>query len=442
MERTGELSTYKKTLFLGLVSLTLGILATWFFFDKQLGVNYLLFILCVTLGALILAYVFVKQVSTEQYVLIALTLFFALMIFVRASELLTFFNFVMSALLAFITVRSCTGRSIRTFLPINYIESFFLPLSFIGPLWSTFPELFAFRKSAEDNSRSKEVARGSLMAVIAVVIFSALFASADQVFDSMLGKFFSFDETTLPRVIFTVIVTAFFIGAFGYLFKKIHAGLAPAAPGSVRSLGSIETSILLGAINLLFLVFIGFQFAYLFGGNDHVLVQGLTYADYARKGFFELVIVAILSYLIISVSEKQIVKGERGHLRSFKFLSSVLVGEIVIILISAFMRLSLYESAYGFTVIRLYSHGFMIWLALALAFLAVSIWQSGKREAFALYTFTSVLLFLFIMNVLNPDAFIAKQNIERYRVSGKKDRRKLSWTSFLRRYSIYRHPLG
>ncbi len=421
MEHGRVLSGYKKTLFLALVSLVLGTIASWFFFRQELSANYPLFLALASIAALILAHVHAKQVKLEQYIFIALTLFFSLMVFVRASELLTFCNLLMSVLCAFIATRSLAGKSIRTFYPIQYIESFFLPFLFIAPFLETFPELFAFHKTSGENSRSKEVARGILMAGIAVAVFSALFASADQVFGNMLGKFFSFDQNSLGRFIFSAIVTAFFIGAFGYIFRKVHASAPPPAPEKLRALGSVETSILFSAITILFLIFIGFQFTYLFGGNEHVLAQGLTYADYARKGFFELVVVAILSYLIISVAEKQIVKGEKGHLRSFKVLSTILVGEVVIILVSAFMRLSLYEHAYGFTTIRLYSHGFMIWLTIALLLLSVSIWRSGKREVFALYAFSSIVLFLFIMNFLNPDAFIAKRNIERYVASGKID---------------------
>lgn len=423
MEHLAETGSYRKTLLLGLVSLVLGTIASWFFFRQELSVNYPLFLALASIAALILAHVHAKQVTLEQYILIALTLFFALFVFVRASELLTLCNLLMSVPCAFIATRSLAGKSIRTFYPIQYIESFFLPFLFIGPLWSTFPELFAFRKNVAKNSMSKEIVRGSIMAGVAVVIFSALFASADDVFGDMLGKIFSFniDEETFGRVVFGSVVTLFFIGAFGFIFRKIHASSAPAALGKERTLGSLETSILFGAINLLFFVFILFQFTYLFGGNEHVLAQGLTYADYARKGFFELVVVAILSYFIISVSEKQIVKREGAHLSSFKLLSSILVGEVVIILVSAFMRLSLYEHTYGFTTIRLYSHGFMIWLSVALLLLAFTIWKSGRREVFALRVFASIVLFLFIMNLLNPDAFIAKQNIERYTLSGKID---------------------
>jgi hypothetical protein len=130
---------------------------------------------------------------------------------------------------------------------------------------------------------------------------------------------------------------------------------------------------------------------------------------------------SILAYMIISVAERQVVKAAVGHVNAFKILSTVLVLEVVAILVSAWSRLSLYEHAYGFTNIRLYSHALMVWIGVALVLLTVHIFTSGTRQTFARYTFGSIVLLLLVMNVLNPEAFIAKKNLERYQQTGKLD---------------------
>ena len=421
MENT---SSHRKILALGGVSLLLGLAYMVLFYLQlqQIGLNYPLAIILLVVCGLGLARLFARPIERSLYVFMGFAVFFSVMVFVRESPLLSFFNIIGSALLLLMVMSALVGKKISTFLAWDYVKVVFLPLRFIIPFFETLAEIASLRKVVGEHSISKEVIRGSLMAVIAIGVFSALFASADPVFNQILSHVFNFEVNAdlMRRFVFTAFVTAFFIGAFGYLFRKVHAPFAP--PVSVtRSLGAIEIMILFGAINVLFFVFIVLQLTHLFGGVSNLVEQGLTYAEYARKGFFELVVVAVLSYLIISVAEKQIVKEGESHLRSFKILSGALVLEVVLILVSAFMRLSLYEDAYGFSIIRLYSHALMIWIGVVLVLLSRHIWTNSGREVFAFRAFCSVILLLFTMNIINPDAFIAKKNLERYDKSGQID---------------------
>ncbi len=90
-------------------------------------------------------------------------------------------------------------------------------------------------------------------------------------------------------------------------------------------------------------------------------------------------------------------------------------------MISAFIRLSLYEDAYGFTTLRLYSHAFIILLAVIFSLLFYKIYQDNRESSFAFRVFISIVLFLAIMNFMNPDAIIARKNIERFEAIGKID---------------------
>jgi hypothetical protein len=100
-------------------------------------------------------------------------------------------------------------------------------------------------------------------------------------------------------------------------------------------------------------------------------------------------------------------------------LSSLLVAEVIVIMVSAFMRLLLYEDAYGFTTLRLYSHVFIIFLTIVFGLLLYKVLKNGKDSSLSLGVFLSVILFLVGMNILNPDAFIAQKNIQRFN-DGKK----------------------
>jgi hypothetical protein len=418
-----QLSENARVVALGMTALLLGALFVALFFGKTPGLNFPLFIIASVLGGLLLAYEYRRPLGKSHYAVIGSALFFSTMLFVRSSDPLAFFNVCATVLLLFIAVELTVGKRLRAFLVGDYIKAAFLPLRFIAPFFETFPAVISFRNISGEGGRTKEIVRGSSMAIIAVIVFAALLSSADAGFDKLLANVFSFDidEDTFGRLILGAFTTAFFIGAFGYMFRRLHPAPAPEAPAAVRSLGLLETTILFGAINALFAAFVILQISYLFGGAAHLIAADLTYAEYAREGFTQLIWVAVLSFLVIAFAERQIVQHEGVHSRRFKLLSGTLVLLVIAILVSAFSRLSLYEDAYGFTVIRLYSHALMIWLGVALAMQSLHIAKSGKRSEFALRLFTSALLFLFMMNLLSPDAFIAKRNIERYTATGKVD---------------------
>lgn len=166
-----------------------------------------------------------------------------------------------------------------------------------------------------------------------------------------------------------------------------------------------------------------FFFIFRIGLKDIAVVsaQGFTYAEYARRGFFELIAVAIISLLLLLTTEKYVVKKETDHAIGFKVLSTALVVQVILIMASAFTRLSLYEEAYGFTTLRLYSYAFIILLAVIFCLLLYKIYKDKRENTFAFRVFISITLFLAVMNFLNPDAFIARRNIERFATRGKLD---------------------
>ncbi|MCK9352192.1 MAG: DUF4173 domain-containing protein [Candidatus Paceibacterota bacterium] len=404
---------------IGAVSLILGLLFVILFYNQEIGLNYSLFMAAVALAGLWLARSFSRKIGLEQYAIVAAGMFFASMVFVRSSELLTVLNVLGSVFLLLTGVKLFAGGSLRMFSPFDYIKVPTLPFSFIGPFFETFSEIVALKKLPGDTAKTREIVRGSFMAIVALLIFAWLFSSADAGFAKLLSNIFSveIDQGLINRTFLAAFISAFFVGAFAFMFVRSHTSPA-SSEENVRHLGGLETTILLVSINALFTAFIILQISYLFGGASHIIAEGLTYSEYAREGFFQLVIVALLSFFIIGFAERQVVQKDGGHLRSFKILCGTLVFLVIVILVSAFTRLSLYENAYGFTVIRLFSHAFMVWLGIMLSLLAFHIWKNGKPSELAFQTFCSAVIFLFMMNAINPDVFIAKQNLERYRSTG------------------------
>lgn len=225
------------------------------------------------------------------------------------------------------------------------------------------------------------------------------------------------------QVWWVLIFTLIWLGAYVYVLGKAAPSASqrvPRKPAEYK-FGNIEAGILFGTLNALFLVFVIIQIKYLFAGQSAITDLGFTYAEYAHKGFGELIGVALLTFALIFGTEKYIEKKEGSHAPFFKFLSCLMALLVLVMMVSAFLRLSLYEQAYGFTLLRILVQGFIIWLTAVFLWLGYKIMSRLDDYTFVFGIFLSVLAFFFIFNLLNPDAFIARKNIEQFAQAGKLD---------------------
>lgn len=405
------------------VSLVLGLLFDYFFYGKIPGIAFPLYVILVVAVLFAIANIFKKQISKEVIWILVPLIFFSAMVFVRSSGLLTFLNVVASLLLLLVIAEVSFGEKVKNFLVGHYVKIFFLPFKFIRPLFQTLSDLISLRGVNNDRKVLSQVVKGIAMAIPALFIFLLLFSSADLIFQKYVSNLITIDikPETVFRSILVLIATLIYIGAYSYTFRKTENQIAAQQNNKTYSVGHIESSILLGSVNVLFFIFILVQLTYLFGGEGNISSQGFTYAEYARRGFFELIAVAIVSLLLLLTTEKYITKKETDHTLVFKILSTALVVQVILIMTSAFTRLSLYEEAYGFTTLRLYSHAFIILLAVIFCLLLYKIYKDKRENTFAFRAFISIALFLAVMNFLNPDAFIARRNIERFATTGKLD---------------------
>lgn len=413
-----------KTGFIVGVSFILGLLFDYFFYGKIPGIAFPLYVILIVTGLFAMANFFKKHISKDVFWLLVPLIFFSAMVFVRSSELLTFLNVAASLLLLLVIARVFVGERLKNFLVGDYSKIFFLPLKFIRPLFQTLSILFSRCGIPKDKSVLSQVVKGILMAIPVLFIFVLLFSSADLIFQKYVSDIITIDiePETVFRSLVVFIATLVYIGAYSYAFRRSENPIVAKQNNKISySVGHIESSILLGSVNVLFFIFILVQLTYLFGGEGHISSQGFTYAEYARRGFFELIAVAIVSFLLLLLCEKTIAKKETDHARGFKILSAALVVQVIVIMASAFTRLSLYEEAYGFTTLRLYSHAFIVVLAIIFCLLLYKITKDTREKSFAFRVFILFILSLAAMNFLNPDAFIARRNIERFADTGKLD---------------------
>ncbi len=274
------------------------------------------------------------------------------------------------------------------------------------------------------------VLRGMLLALPVLLVFAALLGSADQIFATYIHQILTlqlpFDPAVMLSHTFFLLVVACLVA--GLIITALADGMlaTPTLPAEgdterldrtglmqLRFLGNTEALTILFLVNLLFAVFMLVQAAYLFGGLDTLAHSGLTYAGYARRGFFELLLVAFLTLGLLCVLA--VITRDESHMRRMLFrLANVMMVFLVLgILASAFQRMWLYELAYGFTRLRIYTHSFMILLAVIFLLFTVALVLIRPR-IFVLGTVAAMLLYLTLLNVVSPDAIIVRENIARY----------------------------
>jgi Domain of unknown function (DUF4173) len=179
------------------------------------------------------------------------------------------------------------------------------------------------------------------------------------------------------------------------------------------TLGAIEMTIVLGLINLLFLSFVVVQIPYLFGGMN--LVQStpdFKLAEYARRGFGELVLVAALVLPILLLSHWLLRKDNPVNEKIYRILAGIQIILLFVIMISATQRLFLLTGnlGYGLTTVRLYPMVFMVFLSLVFVWFAATVLR-GAREKFAWGALWLAMFVLGTLHVFNPDEYIVRTNV-------------------------------
>ena len=257
------------------------------------------------------------------------------------------------------------------------------------------------------SARAVAVARGVLLAIPAVVVFGALFASADPVFERAVGRLIP-DVAELPAHLFL-------IGFFSWVGAGLLAGLLPDRRHNPLTayqppdLG-VEVTTALALVAALFAAFIAVQFSYLFGGASAIeSVSGLTVAEYARRGFFELVVVSGLVTVLLLAANAVTDDASR---RGFRLLAGLLVALVMVIIASAGLRLRLYIDAFGLTDARVFAAAVMAWIAVTLLLFAGTVLRERPRR-FASGALVAGLLAVAVLMLANPDALVARTNIER-----------------------------
>ncbi|WNG81469.1 DUF4173 domain-containing protein [Mycobacterium sp. ITM-2016-00316] len=262
-----------------------------------------------------------------------------------------------------------------------------------------------------------------------VLVFGGLFAGADPAFEKLVGNLVpSFDtEDIVSRTVVFFLVLLFVLGG-GYLVR-FPPKLDAMAPAPRKPVPRWEWAVPLAVLDGLFLAFVAVQATVLFGGRAHVLAtEGLTYAEYARQGFWQLLWVSALTVLVIAVVIRVASRATGTDRRMLRILVGTLCATSIVVVISAIHRMWVYQDAYGFSTERLMVITIELWLGTVFVLIAAAGIRMSASWLPRAVLVAGVAALLGLAG-LNPEGLIADRNIDRFERTGQLDAKYLSGLS-------------
>ncbi|MDR0955729.1 MAG: DUF4173 domain-containing protein [Candidatus Nomurabacteria bacterium] len=291
----------------------------------------------------------------------------------------------------------------------------------IGGWWVSLADPWRELKNRPAKSDASKIMRRRLIrqAVVGVIaalallaILGGLLAASDQIFSRNLGNLLRplahIQLWVIGQILLMLVVLPFVLSAMWSYRKAAKLDFKTPSQKRRPRLPNLTAIIILSFVNLLYIFYAVIQFKYLFGGASYWSLAGMTYADYARRGFFELTVVAAINVALAILT----IKLTTGKSRVLRILSLLLIVLAAVQLASAFTRMNLYVQAYGLSQQRVFIIALMILLAMAFVILILREFLSN----FPLFKpiVLSGFAVLICLNFAAPDALIARYNISHY----------------------------
>ncbi len=412
----------KKKYWILLYGLFIGVVFDIFFYNKTLGINYPIFILIILIGTVFAFWKKYGQLNNRAWLWAVPILILSITFFLYSNQILKIFNFIMILYLLIMHISLVSKTNRADWADLRFLGDFFrrlfVPLKYIHMPFITF---FMMTDKGNKDKRMvfPRIAIGLLISIPVLAIIIWLLSSADMVFKDL------FVNISIPKVIkhfFLVLAVTIYTICLYWSVLKAFDGEKRSIYSPInwkRFLDPVVIITILFLLNLVYAVFSVIQFTYLFGGKSFVLPSAYTYAEYARRGFFELVVVTVINFAIILITVSFIRRENSKVYIANKVLLTLMVCFTFVMLISAFYRMLVYEQAYGFTYLRIFVQAFMIMLFFLFIINIVFIWYS-KLPIIKTYFITALVVYT-VLNFANVDMIIARNNVNRYFNTGQID---------------------
>jgi Domain of unknown function (DUF4173) len=279
----------------------------------------------------------------------------------------------------------------------------------------------ALRDAGRGRGRSGvRIAVSGVIGLLLVAVFAPLLAAADAAFARLLDDLLpTVDDAVVARGVLFALGAGAVLGS-GFLLAAPPEPPGPRAEGPAR-LRRVEWALPIGLLVALFGLFVGVQFAALFGSDDYVLqTTGLTYAEYARRGFWQLLAVTVLALGVVLLASRYAPAPTPSDRAWKRGLLATLTGLTLVIVASALSRMWLYQEAYGFTTLRLVVLTCELWLGVCFLLVLVAVLRLRAGPVLRQMAAAGVIALL-ALAALNPERFVAENNVARFTLTGKID---------------------
>lgn len=360
-----------------------------------------------TVAVILSAIVLVRQRAerpTTMWVCAGVAVVFALALPVRASTWLAWLN--SGACVAALVALALSGSGQHTSFSTSGLGLLIRRLfaGFAAP-WFLGRSMRPARTGSF--TRFVPIARGLLLAFVPILVLGSLLASADAVFAAAITPDID-TGNSVGHVLLTIICVLLVGGLVAIAETRIEDDTTVRRP-----LGSVEALVVLGCLALLFSGFAAVQLLSALGQTGDILAtEGISAADYARNGFFQLLWVAALTGMLLAAVRLLVAGGSQAVNLGISWLRTVVALLTCVIVAVAIVRLGLYTDAFGQTTLRWYSTAFAWMLGVAFVLVAAAqIREAATWLPFSLVSLTAATLLL--VNLLNPEARVAEHNLAR-----------------------------
>ncbi|MDO4608649.1 MAG: DUF4173 domain-containing protein, partial [Clostridia bacterium] len=290
----------------------------------------------------------------------------------------------------------------------NTAKAFVRAICSVANLDITLKSLFS---SGDGNKKMLgKVLIGVVCAVPLLIVIIPLLISSDAAFKGMMLKLFSNSFTTIIKVIIGIAVSVFVI-SYGFSLKK---GQAHESKGiNFAGIENVYVISFLSVITLCYLLYLFSQLAYFFSAFSGFLPADYSYADYARKGFFEMCVIAMINLNVVALSLILAKKNCGKVCVALKIITTFISAFTLLIIATAISKMVLYIDEYGMTVLRLGTSAFMVFLSVLFIALILKVYLSKINIVkTALITSTVIVM---LLGTFNINAVCAKYNYESYK---------------------------
>lgn len=408
-------------------SLALAILHSILFYGQDLGVSVLLF-------AIVSVFLLIAFLKKHNRIKNSNALYLSFPILLLSSTYFIFNNtffsvlnvIVIPILLGIMVVWACTNTfQLRELLgkSINLVIG---SLEFIPGACNLIKNAIKPKSGEEKEAKHKKakmIGLGILCSIPLLFIILGLLVAADGVFANLFDKVFhqiafiftsEFIANLLGRMVVIGLVFVYIVCIIYNIYSKNSAFHREYKTKEIWKIhiDPIIVNTILTIINIVYLIFTGIQCIYLYSYlfSDTALSTTLNLAEYARQGFFQLMFITVINFAIILLTNENQKKEEvkNGYTKWMNVLMCVFT---IVISVSAFMRMHLYESEYGYTFLRL-----MVYVILITEMIAIlpTIYYiiKGKINLLKWYFIIGITMYV-VVNFANIDDMIAKNNIDR-----------------------------